>query len=908
VTTSSGKPPFDEKAPDSSWGAGGDSPKGPDSSSGDPPTQRQPSVPAEPPAEGEPPIYGAGVPYGGDDRTEEIDPIAIDMPFNLDDRKTPRVPAPVATPPAPPPAALMTPRAPVASTLRDFDMAAPAKQLMLSDLFDSTPSSSMSPPDPAAFTSNRPPPQERQREPVKPPGRDVVVAMPSIDIGSEPRVSRLEQPEPAGRAPIPSSISGSSLRAVMPEQVPLPTAPPPHEASPSTPVRVDPTPAERSTAEAASGAVPVPASISADAVQAEEAAAPVEPPSAEAVPAAVPAEPVSAEAIRAAVPAEEGVDEDEPRRRSVPTLDSVGNAAARATPSSPAVGAKAPSAPGAARDFAGGLVAPSSSPHPPPFDSEPPSEVPRFPSEVPTSRPPDVVPYPALLSPRAGPLEGPLDAGPQRKSGQSIPAHERPTPSSPISSLGPGFSVRPEPRGSRDVQSTVTAPAASQAGKAQSNLPSIMLADDVEAEPDSSARRAQRASRATVRLELPPGFGRPGSPTGGPSAPPASSHRPVAPAYSGVGTALELGVPWFANPKIRRLLAAGLVTFLLIVGFVVLLSPRTGSLVVTALAPGNRAVDDVSIFIDGKPLCDVSPCRIKGLSPGMHTLRASAPNLASQAEETVEISAGDEATYNIDLLAVAPEVRSGGLRIAAAEVPLTLYVDGKRVGKLPQEVSGLSSGKHWIKLDPEDESPPIEKSVNVLAGEMVDVEPRAAKRDKALVTIRLSRGSEGALVTFDDAFLLDFPAELELEPNTVHSLTATKPGYEDLSMEVKLDANETEKLIELSLSPAEGTAAEGNAPARKARSKPARKTATKAATAPASTALADMTQGLLNISSVPPSQIILNGRPLGSTPKTGITVPGDSLQTIVFVHPKMGRRRAQKFVPAGKERTVSIRF
>jgi len=37
-------------------------------------------------------------------------------------------------------------------------------------------------------------------------------------------------------------------------------------------------------------------------------------------------------------------------------------------------------------------------------------------------------------------------------------------------------------------------------------------------------------------------------------------------------------------------------------------------------------------------------------------------------------------------------------------------------------------------------------------------------------------------------------------------------------------------------------------------------------------------------------------------------VPGDSLQTIVFVHPKMGRRRAQKFVPAGKERTVSIRF
>jgi hypothetical protein len=428
-----------------------------------------------------------------------------------------------------------------------------------------------------------------------------------------------------------------------------------------------------------------------------------------------------------------------------------------------------------------------------------------------------------------------------------------------------------------------------------------MLAADVEAEPDSSARRALRAARATVRLELPPNFGRPGSPVGG--APSPVSFAPGAPfARASVNPVVEAELPWFANPSIKRLVGLAFAALLLLVGLMIALSPRSGSLVVTALAPGNRAVDDVTIFIDGKPLCDVSPCRIKGLTPGVHTLRASAPNLASQAEETVEISAGDEATYNIDLLAVAPEVHGGGLRIAAGDVPFTLYVDGKRVGKLPQEVSGLSSGKHWIKLDPEDGSPAIEKGVNVLAGETVDVEPRPAKRDKALVTIRLGRGSEGAAVTFDDAFLLDFPAELELEPNTVHSLSATKPGFEDLSMEVRLGENETEKLIEVSLTPAEG-----GAPARKARAKVARKPAP-AKTTTASTALADATQGLLNISSVPPSQIILNGRPLGSTPKTGITVPGDSLQTIVFVHPKMGRRRAQKFVPAGKERTVSIRF
>jgi serine/threonine-protein kinase len=185
---------------------------------------------------------------------------------------------------------------------------------------------------------------------------------------------------------------------------------------------------------------------------------------------------------------------------------------------------------------------------------------------------------------------------------------------------------------------------------------------------------------------------------------------------------------------------------------------------------------------------------------------------------------------------------------------------------------------------------------------MIEVAPTAAKRDKALVTIRLSPGSEGASVTLDDAFLLDFPAELELEPKSVHTLSASKPGYEDFSMDVQVEEGESEKLIEVSLSPLDGTT-----PPRRSRPKAARKPSSAAKAAPAA-ASGDATQGLLNISSVPPSQIILNGRPLGSTPKMGIAVPGDSLQTIVFVHPKMGRRRAQKFVPAGKQRTVSIRF
>jgi serine/threonine-protein kinase len=426
-----------------------------------------------------------------------------------------------------------------------------------------------------------------------------------------------------------------------------------------------------------------------------------------------------------------------------------------------------------------------------------------------------------------------------------------------------------------------------------------MVAADVEAEHDSAAqRRALRAARQTVRIELPADFGRPGSAMLPGLTPGTSTALPLPePEVTLRGLPLRRYAPW---------LLAGML--LLAAVLLVVLRPRSGSLVVTALGAGHRAVESVQIFVDGKPLCDSSPCRISGLTAGAHKLRAIAPGLSSE-EQLVEIASGEESAANIELSA-QPDLQGGGVRVAAGDRELTLYVDDRRVGKLPQTVAGLAAGKHWIKLDPEDGTPPIEKSVSVQAGEMLDVEPRAARRDKVVVTIQLSPDSEGASVTFDDAFLLDFPAELELDPRSSHTLTATKPGYEDFTQRLDL-GDETEKRIEVALTPLEGASARPRARAKPSGSSGAASAAARKSTTPVSkpaSPLADSSQGLLNISSVPPSQIILNGRPLGSTPKTAVVVPGDSLQTIVFVHPKMGRRRAQKFVPAGKERTVSIRF
>jgi len=807
----------------------------------------------------EEPVYGVGVPYGGNDHTEEVEPIALDMPFSAEDVMTPPVVTPAMVTPAVPTQPRLTPRPASSGELK-----APVAELVLSDLFDSTPpppGSSLEPPDPVAFSTSRPPPKgfgglrlgkssrdaEKEKEKEKPaspwemprqsadsqffasgpaprpsatpvrrptPARGVTPAASPLRpyrSGAPTRAGVPGEPEPQQPAPVSRAsepvASGGVVALPSIDVLASPTFPRPDSVFPraeprprapafadETTVEVEPEPASALetpvVSEPVTSSEPGAAAPESVAAEPEPVVAAEPPPPEPTLPAAA-----SAAAVPPAAAPPEAVPSSEPAgRRSVPTLESFGNSGARAKRSSSRPKARERQA----------------------------EEIARFASDVPTSRPPDVM----LTSESAGESDQP--SAPKSRLG-----------SRPRSSASPGQrrSSNPPP------QSALAMPPSTKT--VQLALPRVMLGQDVEVEPDSTAqRKAQRAARETVRLELPAGFGRPGSPL-------------LRGLGQGTSTALPLPEPeiHFRGPAIKRLMPwAFLAIAVLGLCLALALRPRAGSLVVTALGTGHRAVEKVQIFVDGAPLCDSSPCRISGLSAGSHQLRASAPGLSSGSEQTVEINSGEESAANIELSA-------------------------------------------------------LEKAA---PSELANDAPKPAKREKVVVTIRLSPDSEGASVNFDDAFLLDFPAELELEPHTTHTLSATKPGYEDLALHLDL-GDEKEKQIEVALTPLEGARrARPRAPAASASSSSAALAAPRkpaaASHAAASGPAIDPTQGLLNISSVPPSQIILNGRPLGSTPKTAVVVPGDSLQTIVFVHPKMGRRRAQKFVPAGKERTVSIRF
>jgi hypothetical protein len=62
----------------------------------------------------------------------------------------------------------------------------------------------------------------------------------------------------------------------------------------------------------------------------------------------------------------------------------------------------------------------------------------------------------------------------------------------------------------------------------------------------------------------------------------------------------------------------------------------------------------------------------------------------------------------------------------------------------------------------------------------------------------------------------------------------------------------------------------------------------------------------LNLNSIPASNVILDGRPLGSTPKVGITVPAGS-HTVIFIG-ETGRKATSVTCKAGETKAAIVRI
>jgi len=65
--------------------------------------------------------------------------------------------------------------------------------------------------------------------------------------------------------------------------------------------------------------------------------------------------------------------------------------------------------------------------------------------------------------------------------------------------------------------------------------------------------------------------------------------------------------------------------------------------------------------------------------------------------------------------------------------------------------------------------------------------------------------------------------------------------------------------------------------------------------------------GTLNINSIPPSRVVLDGKPLGHTPKVGVSVPAGA-HTVMFVHPELGKKSVTVRVRPGEMKVAAVRF
>jgi serine/threonine-protein kinase len=126
---------------------------------------------------------------------------------------------------------------------------------------------------------------------------------------------------------------------------------------------------------------------------------------------------------------------------------------------------------------------------------------------------------------------------------------------------------------------------------------------------------------------------------------------------------------------------------------------------------------------------------------------------------------------------------------------------------------------------------------------------------------------------------------------------------DNFEREIKFSVEEPQKSIEISLTEEDDDDSSSSSSSRSTSSS----SGARSSASTSSSSRAPSGQGLLNINSIPVSTVILDGRPIGSTPKLGVKVAPGS-HTVVFVHPQHGRKTSTVTVTAGGTATAAVRF
>jgi serine/threonine-protein kinase len=369
------------------------------------------------------------------------------------------------------------------------------------------------------------------------------------------------------------------------------------------------------------------------------------------------------------------------------------------------------------------------------------------------------------------------------------------------------------------------------------------------------------------------------------------------------------------------------ILFLAILGAaaVFFLVPRTGRVMVNVADAKGGQVNRLEVFLDGRKQCDTVPCGIEQVTAGTHQVKVLAQGY-EPATKAVTVEARKDSSVDLTLV---PTSAGTGLRVSGTQPGVKLFVDGREIGPLPQELKDLAPGDHKIRIaerpvnDPtKDRYAAAERNVIVVKDEMTDLGSMNLKVVKGKATISLATpGAKVYLVSGTDRRELPtLPISVDIDTSKQWMLEAMKLGFLDYRQPISFEDGQAEKTFAITLEP-KGSApvatptpqptadapqpAPTHAVAQPApRPQPTAAAATATADKPAPTtdkpaataekpapAAAAGGEAFLNINSIPASSVVLDGKPIGNTPKVKVSVtPGT--HTVLFINSEQGLKKS----------------
>jgi hypothetical protein len=328
----------------------------------------------------------------------------------------------------------------------------------------------------------------------------------------------------------------------------------------------------------------------------------------------------------------------------------------------------------------------------------------------------------------------------------------------------------------------------------------------------------------------------------------------------------------------------------------------------------------------------ISPLSVTGTIPPSRSSKASEADLAAFRRRATG-SKGPYIAIALTAIAAAGWIGRDKLSALTSSAPkeepasilkatsnqqgIKLVVDGKDIGMLPQELKGLTPGEHTVVFEGGDRYAPQKSTVMVGPNETKQLDPVSLRVTKGAATFDVkTAGASLALVASDERrALTDYSRPIDVDTSKSWTLEATKAGYKTLRLPVTFEdlaaktfavSLDSEKAGGIDVSALPADTGNDTAPTGKAGKTGRVATAKNDAPEPAPKAAAPSGGCTLNFNSIPASRIVLDGRPLGMTPKMGVSASAGS-HSVLFVADG-NKKSTSATCKAGETKTVAVRL